>query len=238
MKSPFAWAALVLALAMSPAAMAAAPTKPAAKAAPARANWLATAHRTAEGAIVIGNPAARVKLIEYLSLTCSHCADLSASALPPLRRDYIARGLVSLEVRHAVRDGYDFAGSLLLRCAPAGQYLGSIEALFAAQSDWMTRGANVKNLEGFDAMSPDQKMVAAARSAGFDSFFAARGMSQAGFSACMADAKAKDQLTQMAGNSWQRDQIPGTPFIIINGKRQESVHDWAELEPLIKAALR
>ncbi|KRB85436.1 hypothetical protein ASE00_01145 [Sphingomonas sp. Root710] len=228
----------MLALAVPTAAMAATPKKAAAKAVPAHANWLTTAHRTAEGAIVIGNPAAKVKMVEYLSLTCSHCADLSASALPPLRRDYIAKGLVSLEVRHAVRDGYDFAASLLLRCAPPAQYLGSIEALFATQSDWMGKGVNVKNVEGFDAMSPDQKMVAAARSAGFDSFFAAQGMSPSAFSACMADAKAKDQLTQMAGNSWQRDKIPGTPFIIINGKRQESVHDWAELEPLIKAALR
>lgn len=238
MRFPFAGAALMLALAVPPAAMAAAPKKPAAKTAPAHANWLTTARRTTEGAIVIGNPAAKVKLVEYLSLTCSHCADLSASALAPLRRDYIAKGLVSLEVRHAVRDGYDFAASLLLRCAPPAQYLGSIETLFATQPDWMGKGVNVKNVEGFDAMSPDQKMVAAARSAGFDSFFAARGMGPAAFSACMADAKAKDQLTQMAGNSWQRDQIPGTPFIIINGKRQESVHDWAELEPLIKAALR
>jgi len=237
-KFHFAGAALVLALVMPPAVLAVTPKKPAAKAAPARGNWLTTTHRTDEGAIVIGNPAAKVKLVEYLSLTCSHCADLSASALPPLSRDYIAKGLVSLEVRHAVRDGYDFAASLLLRCGPPTQYLGSIEALFATQSDWMGKGVNVKNVDGFDAMSPDQKMMAAARAAGFDSFFAARGMKPAAFSACMTDAKAKDQLTQMAGNSWQRDQIPGTPFILVNGKRQESVHDWAELEPLIQAALR
>ncbi|KKC23803.1 hypothetical protein WP12_22865 [Sphingomonas sp. SRS2] len=220
------------------AAATAAPGKAPAKSVPAKANWLATANRTAEGAIVIGNPAAKVKLVEYLSLTCSHCADLSASALAPLKRDYIATGVASLEVRHAVRDGYDFAASLLLRCEPPAQYLGSIEALFAGQADWMAKGSSVKNIAGFDAMSPDQKIAAAAKAAGFDAFFSKRGMPAKAYAACLADAKAKEQLTQMAGNSWQRDQIPGTPLIVINGKRQEGVHDWADLEPLIKAALR
>ena len=237
MKSTFLRTMLLIALAAPLAATAVVPKKPTAKTAPAKPNWLATANRTAEGAIVIGNPAARVKLIEYLSLTCSHCADLSVSAMQPLQRDYIAKGLVSLEVRHAVRDGYDFAASLLLRCEAPAQYLGSIEALFGSQAEWMTKGANVKATPGFDAMSPDQKIVAAARAAGFDTFFARRGMPAKAYATCLADAKAKDQLTAMAGNSWQRDAIPGTPLIVINGKRQEAVHDWGDLEPLIKSAL-
>ncbi|MET0375857.1 MAG: thioredoxin domain-containing protein [Rhizorhabdus sp.] len=237
MKFSIARAMLVLALAMPSAFIAAAPKKPAVKAVPASPNWLATANRTAEGAIVIGNPAAKVKLVEYLSLTCSHCADLAASALPPLKRGYVTKGLVSLEVRHAVRDGYDFAASLLLRCEPPAQYLSAMEALFATQGDWMAKGANVKNTPGFDAMSSDQKIAAAARAAGFDAFFAKRGMNAKAYAACLADTGAKEQLTQMAGNSWQRDQIPGTPLIVINGKRQEGVHNWSELEPLIKAAL-
>lgn len=235
MKSSFARAMMVLALATP--LVAAAPKKPAAKAASASTSWLATVNRTAEGAIRVGNPAAKVKLIEYLSLTCSHCAELSASAMGPLQRDYIAKGLVSLEIRHAVRDGYDFAASLLLRCGPPGQYLGSIEALFAAQPDWMAKGAAVKATPGFDAMSNDQKIAAAARAAGFDAFFARRGIPAKAYAACLADEKAKEQLTQMAGNSWQRDAIPGTPLVVINGMRQESLHSWAELEPLIKTAL-
>jgi protein-disulfide isomerase len=208
---------------------------------PARAaahNWLATAGRTAEGAIVIGNPAARVKLVEYLSLTCPHCAQLSAEMMGPLQRDSIARGLVSLEVRHAVRDGYDFAASLLLRCEPPARYLDSIEALFALQPQWMQKGASAAATPGFDAKTPDEKMMTVARASGFDSFFAKRGMPPKAFAACMADEQAQQQLARMAGNSWERDAIPGTPLLLINGARQEGVHSWADLEPLIKAALR
>lgn len=230
--------ALLLALSLPFAVPAAKPAvRPPAKAAPTKANWLGTAHRTAEGAIVVGNPAAKVKLIEYLSLTCSHCADLSVEAMAPLQRDYIAHGLVSLEVRHAVRDGYDFVASLLLRCEPPARYLGSIEALFATQSGWMAKGASAKSIAGFDGLSADEKFGLVAKSTGFDAFFAKRGMNAKAYAACMADAKAKDVLTQMAGNSWQRDNIPGTPLILINGVRQENILSWSDLEPRIKAAL-
>lgn len=228
-------AAVLLALPM--AAPAATPAHKAAKPA-GQHNWLATTARTAEGAIVVGNPAAKVKLVEYLSLTCSHCAQLSAEMLPSLQRDYIARGLVSLEVRHAVRDGYDFAASLLLRCEPPTRYLASSEALFAKQAEWMAKGQSAAATAGFDSKSPDEKMLLVARAAGFDSFFAQRGVTAKAFAACMADENAQKQLAQMAGNSWERDAIPGTPLILINGVRHEDVHSWAALEPLIKAALK
>ena len=234
MKSLFARAIVLLTLSVPLTAQAA---KPATKSAPASHNWLATANRTAEGAIVIGNPAAKVKLVEYLSLTCPHCAELSAEAMPALKRDYIARGLVSLEVRHAVRDGYDFVASLLLRCEPPANYLGAIEALFATQEDWMAKGGSAKSDPGFEAKSADEKMALVAKAAGFESFFANRGMTPVAYAVCMANAKAKEQLAKMAGNSWQRDAIPGTPLILVNGKRQDGVHGWSTLEPLIKAAL-
>lgn len=228
-------AAALLALSISTGLPAA---KSAAKAVPAARNWLLTTSRTAEGAIVVGNPAAKVKLVEYLSLTCPHCAALAREAMPPLKRDYIARGVASLEVRHAVRDGYDFVASLLLRCEPPARYLDSMEGLFATQQDWMAKGASAAGTPDFETRSNDEKMAISAKAAGFDAFFLKRGMTPRGYAACMADAVGKDQLTQMAGNSWQRDAIPGTPLILINGKRQENVHAWTDLEPLIKVALR
>jgi protein-disulfide isomerase len=231
-------AAMILAALCAPVSAAIATKAKAPARAAAAHNWLATASRTADGAIVIGNPAARVKLVEYLSLTCPHCAQLSAGMMGPLQRDYIAKGLVSLEVRHAVRDGYDFAASLLLRCEPPARYLDSIEALFALQPQWMQKGASAAATPGFDAKTPDEKMMTVARASGFDSFFAKRGMPPRAFAACMADEQAQQQLARMAGNSWERDAIPGTPLLLINGVRQEGVYSWTDLEPLIKAALQ
>ena len=62
-------------------------------------NWLATAATTPRGSYVVGNPAAKVKLVEYLSYTCSHCAAFSGEGSPVLKRDYVARGRAS---RHAM----------------------------------------------------------------------------------------------------------------------------------------
>jgi hypothetical protein len=226
---------MVLALALPGAAPAAPSKKPAVA---AKANWLATTRRTGEGAIVIGNPAARVKLVEYLSLTCPHCADFSAGAMQPLQRDYIAKGLVSLEVRHAVRDPLDFTASLLLRCEAPVAYLGSIEALFATQADWFEKAQG--GLEGpeYEALAPERKIPAIARAAGFDGFFARRGMTPKAQAMCMGSKAGQDQLSQMANNSWDRDKIPGTPLILVNGVRREGILHWNQLEPLIQAALK
>jgi protein-disulfide isomerase len=72
-------------------------------------DWSATATMKPDGAYVIGNPAARVKLMEWASYTCSHCAHFEQAGLPVLVRDYVRPGRVSIEFRHAVRDGFDMA---------------------------------------------------------------------------------------------------------------------------------
>lgn len=187
---------------------------------------------------MIGNPAARVKLVEYLSLTCPHCAAFSAEAMGPLQRDYIAKGTVSLEIRHAVRDPLDFVASLLLRCEAPNTYLGSIEALFATQDDWFYRAQEGTSTPEFEALAPDRKMGAIIKAAGFDGFFAKRGLSTKAQAACSASKAGQDQLARMASNSWDRDKIPGTPLILVNGVRKEEVKEWGQLEPLLKAALQ
>lgn len=224
-----------LLLIVAPSVQAAAPK---AKAAYAQSGWLKAVNRSADGSIVVGNPAAKVKLVEYLSMTCPHCAHLSGEMLAPLQRDYIAKGAVSIEVRHAVRDGYDFAASLLLRCEPPTAYLGSLEALFADQEGWMTKGASAKQAPDFENKSTDEKLALVSKSAGFDAFFAKRGMNAKAYAACMNGEAGKQQLTQIAANSWQRDAIPGTPLILINGERQEGIHGWADLKPRLDAALK
>jgi protein-disulfide isomerase len=217
-----------------------APVKAAAKApakAPAAADWLQTYGQTADGAVVIGNPNAKVKLVEYLSLTCPHCAHLAGEALTPLKRDYIAKGLVSLEIRHAVRDGYDFVGSLLSRCAPRRAYLDSIETLFASQQQWMDKAMAVSSAGDFDSKSQQEKMAFVSHGAGFDAFFAKRGMTAQRYSQCMADKAAIAQLEAMTDKSWNADKIPGTPAFRINGEMVGTLGSWAELQAKIKAAL-
>lgn len=229
--------ALAAAIVATPAVAATKPAaRPAANASPAQ-NWLHVSSRTAEGAIVIGNPAAKLKLVEYLSLTCPHCALMSGQAMEPLKRDYIAKGILSFEVRHAVRDGYDFAASLLLRCAPPANYLDATEALFATQTEWESKGASANDIPDFEKKPPAEQMALVAHAAGFDSFFAKRGMTPKAYAACLADAPAQKQLAQMASFAWDRDKIPGTPAFVLNGLPLGSLGSWGELEGKLKANL-
>ncbi|WP_293970533.1 thioredoxin domain-containing protein [Sphingomonas sp.] len=227
---------LILAFA-APSVSAAAPAKPAAAAAPAGKDWTKVATRTASGTFVQGNPAAKVKLIEYLSFTCPHCAAFDAEGASPLAQRYIRTGLVSYEVRLALRDPFDLAASVLARCSGPVPFFAVKPALFAAQSDWLQKGYKWgQTAPKLDEMTEADAGKAIAAGAGLDTFFIKHGLPRERIDACLANAEEQRSLSAAAQAIWTPD-FPGTPLFEINGKRAEGVHDWAGLEARLKAAL-
>ena len=103
----------------------------------AKTDWTNTVAATPQGGILIGNPAARIKLVEFASYSCSHCATFHKEGLPALKAKYIATGDVSLEQRSFVRNGPDFAASLLVACLPARAGLDLAGKFFAEQEAWL-----------------------------------------------------------------------------------------------------
>ena len=224
----FAAALLSLAL-LAPAAHAAAPAhKMAAR------DWSATVTRAPSGAFVMGNPAARVKLVEYASLTCSHCAAFGAEGWPKLKAGYIRRGLVSLELRHAVRDRADMAGSLLARCAGPRGYYPAMERLFAGQADWLPRAAAAADPAGDTPAARNTALVDTATAAGLP---ALAGIQPAAAAACIADPAGQAALSAMANEAWGQRKIPGTPAFLINGTLVDGA-SWDKIEPQLAAAVR
>ena len=71
-------------------------------AAPAPSKWLSTVSVTDKGAHVLGNPAAPNKVVEYLSYTCSHCANFELNEAPAFKAQSVATGIASYEVRNMV----------------------------------------------------------------------------------------------------------------------------------------
>jgi protein-disulfide isomerase len=218
----------------------------AAEAAPVKAqrpvarDWTRTVVRTPAGAYVIGNPAAKVKLIEYLSLTCPHCAHFAAEGYPPLEATYIRTGKVSLEVRHAIRDPFDMTATLLARCAGPAPFLGAIRISFATQGDWIGKAqdyaqAHADELEKLPAAA---QFTALGANSGLDAAYAARGVPVARQKACLANPAEIKTLTAMAEEAWATRKIHGTPSFLVNGVAAESQISWAELELVIQAALR
>ncbi len=80
---------------------------PAAATAPARADWSKNIVAAPAGGVLIGNPDAPIKLVEYISYTCSHCAHFAGESSKPLASDFIADGSTSVEIRPYLRTTTD-----------------------------------------------------------------------------------------------------------------------------------
>lgn len=214
-------------------------TTPAAAQRQVRRNWSTVVTRNAAGYYVIGNPAAKVKLVEYLSYTCTHCADFANTGMTPLKAGYVRAGTVSLEVRHALRDPVDLTAALLVRCDGPAAFQARAEAVFAAQATWLPRA--IAWMEGPGAaareLPRDQALLATAKGAGLDALFAGRGVSAAKLPRCVANEADRTLLAGMAQEAWAERAIKGTPHFMIDGQPTSAMH-WAELEPLLKNALR
>jgi protein-disulfide isomerase len=87
-----------------------------AKPAPSR-DWARTVASTPEGGFRMGNPNAKVKLVEYGSLACPHCRHFEQTGYKPLVQQYVRTGRVSYEFRNLLLNAPDIAVSLLAHCA-------------------------------------------------------------------------------------------------------------------------
>ena len=95
---------------------------------PAGTDWTKVSAATPEGGFRIGNPDAKVKLLEFASLTCPHCKDFHESAFATIRDKYVASGNVSYEFRNFVLNGPDYAATLLARCKGAPGFFALADA--------------------------------------------------------------------------------------------------------------
>ncbi|MBV9841638.1 MAG: DsbA family protein [Sphingomonadaceae bacterium] len=212
-----------------------APTAPAV-AAPSR-DWTEQVAATSDGGFVMGNPNAPVKLIEYGSLTCPHCAEFAVDHEPTLKAKYVATGRVSYEFRNYVRDGFDLTAALLARCNGPAPFFKIVEQLYATQQNWMGKIMNLAPAEQqrIQALPPDQQGVAVAQAAGLDQFMKQRGVGWDKAQACIKDEKVQNKLLDMRKVAETQFQLQGTPTFVINGKAVGSA-TWEDLEPQLKAA--
>jgi protein-disulfide isomerase len=202
-------------------------------------NWIASVRIQPNGAFVMGKPAAPVKLVEYLSYTCSHCAHFTGEASAPLKTGYVAKGLATVEVRNAVRDRYDFTAALLARCGGPSKFFGNNDALFAAQATWLGKASAFEsaNAERISKLAMNDSLKAIAKGVGLDALMRARGFTATQIDACLADATAQKQVVAMTNEAWAIRKINGTPSFLINGNAFEGPGSWAAVEAGLKAAL-
>jgi len=209
---------------------------------PKNGDWSTVFSQTAEGGFLMGNPNAAVKLVEFGSMTCPHCAEFDHEAMKPLTENYVKSGKVSLEFRNFVRDPFDVAASLVARCGGANSFFGLTRGLYADQREWIARiqSADQAAMNQIQALPPQQQFGEIAKIAGFQDWAAMRGLPAEKTAACLSNQAEVDRLVQMQNDAVSAYDLPGTPSFLLNGelvKIEPGSTPWQQVEAKIKSAL-
>lgn len=208
-------------------------------AAPAGTDWTTTVAQTPDGGFRMGNPNAKVKLIEYGSLSCPACARFAGEGIEPLKANYIATGQVSYEFRPYLLHAQDLMASTLVQCGGSQPFFTIMEQMYASQEDWLGKiqALPPAELQQLSALPVAQQTAKLADASGLIDFIAARGVSRATAAQCIADKQTPDKLLAMRNRANTEFELAGTPTFIINGETVPNAAGWAALEPAVRAAL-
>src|SRR4030095_12101585 len=188
--------------------------------APHDGDWSTVVSKTPEGGFVMGNPNAKVKLVEFGSLTCPHCAAFEAEGGKALVDNYVKKGLGSWEFRTFVRDPFDMTATLLARCGGTASFFGLTRNLFADQRDWVGKiqAADPAKVQALQAMPPSQQFSTIADLGGLKQYASMRGVPRAKADQCLGNEQEINKLVQMNSDAISTYNIPGTPTFLINGE--------------------
>jgi len=168
------------------------------------------------GDVALGPETAKVNIVEYASLTCSHCAAFHKETWPELKKRYLDTGKVRFTLREFPLDPLATAGFMLARCDGNAKYYPISDLLFEQQRNWVFTD---KPLDALRALM---------RQAGF---------SQEKFDACLRDQKLYDAVNAVKNRGVEQFNVDSTPTFFINGQRHAGNMSIDELEKVIKPLL-
>ena len=210
--------------------------------APNGGDWTQTVAETPEGGYRMGNPDAPVKLVEYASISCSHCADFSVEAGETLRNEFVKSGRLSWEFRPYMLFPTDPGIFMLLRCRGAGPFFQLTDQLYADQKNWIGRLQTLPQaqLQQIQTMAPPQRIAALVQAGGMDQFFRQRGMTEASINSCLADQTGLQRLVNITDTGTNQYKVGGTPSFFINDEQVELAQTpspWQQLQPKLRQAV-
>jgi len=166
----------------------------------------------------LGDPKAKVSVVEYASASCPHCARFAIDVFPAFKAKYVDTGKVRYTLKEYLTEPQALAaaGFLLARCAGKDRYFDVLDAFFRGQ-DEMVQTGDVRGVLSRIAKTPG-------------------GLSQAQLDACMRDMAAEKALAARADRHMRVDKIGSTPTFIINGRRVEGEMTMPELDAAIAKA--
>lgn len=206
-------------------------------AAPAGQSWVETVAETPEGGILLGNPEAPVKLMEYVSHTCPACAAFAAEGAEPLKSKYVASGVVSYEMRNQIHNALDLALVKLTRCSGPQAAIPLAEQVWANLPQVMAPiQQNPQVIEQSMALPEAQRFPALAQGTGLTDFFAARGIAVDQQTQCLSDFASIQAIAERSDAQSKELNVTGTPTFFLNGRLVELTN--APMWPQVEAALQ
>lgn len=166
----------------------------------------------------MGSPDAKVKIVEYASFTCPHCAHFHETVFGQLKKDYIDTGKVHFTLREVYFDRYGLWAALVARCGGEMKYYGIHDMLFAKQAEWVA------------AESP-QQVVDNLKTIG-----RAAGLEDAAMDACLNDTANAEALIKQFQTNFEADGVEGTPTLFINGTKYSNMA-YADLKAILDTEL-
>ena len=210
------------------------------RAAGAATNYASQVTIGAGGSHIQGNPNARVKLVEYVSYTCPHCANYTAESSSPLTSRFVTPGTVSVEIRHVVRDPIDLAMTVAVNCGSSSRFFSRHSSMMANQTQILTRVRALPRatIEGWQNAPEGQRLRRVADDSGVTAWMRTRGFTAAQINSCLADEALQERLVAMT-NGATAAGVTGTPSFGINGRLDTAngIHDWTNLSGLLTRSI-
>ena len=160
--------------------------------------------------IISGNENAKITIIAYESLTCSHCANFHKDIYPQLKKEYIDTGLAKIEFRHFPLDIAAFNASKIAQCKN-DQSLQILESLYSNQQAWV-KGNTVE-----EANNNLKKFI---KDQGFN----------INFDKCITDKEIENFVLNDRIEGTKKYKVNATPTIIINDKKFEKSLNYKNLK--------
>jgi protein-disulfide isomerase len=164
------------------------------------------------GDVELGNKDAKATVIEYASMTCSHCAAFHAKVWPQLKAKYIDTGKIRFILREFPLDPLATAGFMLARCAGNDKYYAVVDLLFSQQKNWAFTDKPVAALLGL------------MKQAGF---------TQESFEACLKNQQIYDGVNWVKERGAREFNVDATPTFFINGEKKSGEISIEEFDKIL-----
>ncbi len=171
-----------------------------------------------EDDFMVGDKNAPVTIIEYASMSCSHCAKFHINTLPDLKKEYIDTGKVRMIFRDYPFNYPALLGSLMMCCIPGSLRYDYMNALYQLQPNWVNRDPKITKTELYKIMQSG-------------------GMTKEEFDTCYTNIDSENLILEGVMAAQKDFDIKSTPSFVVNGTLFEGNKNIKEFRQIIDKIL-